>query len=143
MGELAGDPDTHAAFVRAFPASTAPVTLRHLIQSIASYERSLLFARSAFDRYIFDDDSSALSSAAKRGMALFFGPRLGCAQCHSGLNLAGPATIVGKPRPPPLFADTGTQGRFKVPGLRNVASDSGTWNLELGTCPMTASSDSE
>jgi cytochrome c peroxidase len=54
-------------------------------------------------------------------MALFFGPRLGCAQCHSGLNLAGPAAIAGQPRPPPLFADTGTQGRFKVPGLRNVA----------------------
>ena len=121
MRELTADSVIHAAFVRAFPASANPVTLRHLIQSIASYERTLLFARSAFDRYIFDDDGAALTASAKRGMALFFGPRLGCAQCHFGVNLAGPAAVVGKPRPVPLFADTGTQGRFKVPGLRNVA----------------------
>ena len=121
LRELTADPDANAAFIRAFPASARPVTLHHLIQSIASYERTLLFARSAFDRYIFDDDSTALSASAKRGMALFFGPRLGCAQCHFGLNLAGPAAIVGKPRPPSLFADIATQGRFKVPGLRNVA----------------------
>jgi cytochrome c peroxidase len=121
LRELTADADTHAAFVRAFPASANPVTLRHLIQSIASYERTLVFARSAFDRYIFDDDGAALTASAKRGMALFFEPRLGCAQCHFGLNLAGPAAVVGKPRPVPLFADTGTQGRFKVPGLRNVA----------------------
>ena len=121
LSELTADPEMHAAFGRAFPSSPRPVTLRHLIQSIASYERTLLYARSAFDRYIFDDDRTALSASAKRGMALFFGPRLGCASCHSGLNLAGPAAIVGKPRPPASFADTGTQGRFKVPGLRNVA----------------------
>lgn len=121
LRELATDPETLAAFGRAFPDSPRAVTLRHLIHSIASYERTLLFARSTFDRYIFDDDSAALSASAKRGMALFFGPRLGCAHCHSGLNLAGPTAIAGKPRPSPLFADTGTQGRFKVPGLRNVA----------------------
>lgn len=118
---LAADPETRAAFVRAFPNSPQPVALRHVIQSIASFERTLVFARSAFDRYVYDDDPAALSASAKRGMALFFGPRLGCAQCHFGLNFAGPAAIAGKPRPAPLLADTGTQGRFKVPGLRNVA----------------------
>ncbi len=121
LRELAADPAVRAGFAQAFPGSANPISLGHLIQAIACYERTLVFARSVFDRYIFDDDQSALTGAAKRGMALFFGPRLACAQCHFGLNLAGPAAIAGKPPPAPIFADTGTQGRFKVPGLRNVA----------------------
>jgi cytochrome c peroxidase len=119
LAELAADPQLAAAFARAYPQAPSP-GLRQVIDSIASFERTLIGGRSAFDRYIFDDDTSALTPAAKHGMELFFG-RLGCSGCHFGLNLGGPAHITGKPRPAPLFAATGTGGRFKVPSLRNVA----------------------
>jgi cytochrome c peroxidase len=42
----------------------------------------VISGRSPFDHYVFDDDPAALSDSEKRGMALFFSTRVGCAQCH-------------------------------------------------------------
>lgn len=119
LRELAADAQMARAFAHAFPGAPGP-TLRQVIDSIACFERSLVSGGSPFDRYVFQDDGAALSAGAKRGMDLFFGARLGCSECHFGVNFAGPAALAGRPLPAPLFADTGTQGRFKVPTLRNL-----------------------
>jgi cytochrome c peroxidase len=101
---LSGDANYRTQFAAAFPGQPEPLSMRHIIESIASFERTLISGRSPFDRYVFDDDQTALSSPAKRGMVLFYSARIGCAQCHSGINFTG--------------AD---MGKFKVPTLRNVA----------------------
>ena len=111
LRELAADAPLVRRFSDAFPGSARPVSMRHLIQAIACFERSLIAGGSAFDRYVFDDDPSALTDSAKRGMALFFSARAGCAACHSGIAFAGRSG----------FVDTGTGGTFKVPTLRNIA----------------------
>src|SRR5258708_21179787 len=117
-----------------------------IIKAIGAVERTLLSGRSAFDRYIFDDDRAALSESAKRGLALFYSARVGCAQCHSGINFSGPMIYEGHERQRALFANTGLydvdgrggypandqglievthraadMGKFRVPTLRNVA----------------------
>ncbi len=81
--------------------------MEHIIKAIASFERTLISGRSPFDRYVFDDDQTALSASAKRGMALFYSTRVGCAQCHSGINFTGAIVYEGHTRARALFANTG------------------------------------
>jgi cytochrome c peroxidase len=107
-------------FAAAFPGEPAPVSINNIVKAIAAFERTLISGRSSFDRYVFDDDESALSMSAKRGMALFYSAPVGCAQCHSGLNFSGPLRYRGHPQAAASMADTGS-GRMRVPTLRNVA----------------------
>jgi len=135
-----------AQFAAAFPDELVPLSMDHIIKALASFERTLISGRSPFDRYVFDDDRSALSEGAKRGMALFYSARVGCAHCHSGINFAGPIVYEGHELQRALFANTGLydvdgrgaypksdrglievthraadMGKFRVPTLRNVA----------------------
>jgi cytochrome c peroxidase len=143
---LSGEVDYRNQFAAAFPDDTAPISMDNTIKAIAAFERSLISGRSPFDRYVYDDDPTALSDSEKRGMALFFSPRAGCAQCHSGFNFSGPLIYEGHERQTALFANTGLydvdgrgsypahdqgliddthraadMGKFRVPTLRNVA----------------------
>lgn len=143
---LSADPAYRDLFAAAFPGDAAPLSMDHLIKAIAAFERTLISGRSPFDRYVFGDDRSALSESAKRGMALFYSARGGCAQCHSGLNFSGPLSYEGHTAERASFANTGLydvdgrggypakdrgliefthraadMGKFRVPTLRNVA----------------------
>jgi cytochrome c peroxidase len=138
---LVEDPGYATSFAAAFPDAASPVTIDNTIKAIASFERTLISGRSAFDRYVFDDDRSAMSAEAKQGMGLFFSDRANCSACHSGLNFSGPIAHRGAPRPTAAFANNGTRdpaageidtglmavsgkpedlGRFRVPTLRNI-----------------------
>ncbi len=144
--ELSGDAVYQEMFAAAFPGDAAPLSMDHIIKAIAAFERTLISGRSPFDRYVFDDDAAALSDSAKRGMALFYSARAGCAQCHSGLNFSGPVIDEGHVAAAASFANTGLydsdgrgsypaddrgmmditgraadMGKFRVPTLRNVA----------------------
>jgi cytochrome c peroxidase len=143
---LSRDLSYRAQFVAAFPGSSSELSMDHIIKAIAAFERTLISGRSTFDRYVFDDDRAAMSEAAKRGMELFYSPRVGCAQCHSGLNFSGPLVYEGHNAEAAPFANTGLydldgrgayppadrglievthrasdMGKFRVPTLRNVA----------------------
>ena len=125
QARLAEQDDYRRAFTDAFPGETNPVSLDNLIRAIASFERTLISGRSAFDRYVFDDDHGAMSDAARRGMALFYSKRAGCSDCHGGLAFSGSLRAVGNETATAVYADTGAATgaamKFKVPGLRNVA----------------------
>jgi len=120
LEQLAGDPVYRDLFARAFPQDTAPITFVNLTRALASFERTLISGRSAFDRYVFDDERAALDDSARRGMALFYSERIGCAQCHSGITFSGPIAHANEAKVAPSFVETGA-GRFRVPTLRNVA----------------------
>jgi cytochrome c peroxidase len=142
---ISSDPIYRTQFAAAFDGPT-PISMDHIIKAIAAFERTLISGRSAFDRYIFDDDRTALSESAKHGMALFYSTRAGCSQCHSGLNFSGALVYEGHEQEQPLFANNGLynldghgaypqsdrglievthrradMGKFRVPTLRNVA----------------------
>ncbi len=146
VNALSADANYRAQFTAAFPAQPKPISMEHIIEAIASFERTLISGRSPFDRHVFDDDQTAMSASAKRGMALFYSTRVGCSQCHSGINFSGAIVYQGHTRARALFANTGLydldgrgayplgdqglmevthrtadMGRFKVPTLRNVA----------------------
>lgn len=123
--ELAADPAYAAAFARAFPPATGAggsVTVSNLVKAVAAFERTLISGRSAFDHYVFEGEHAALSPQAKRGMALFFSKRVGCAGCHSGFNFSGNWRDAQGETGRASFANDGTSARpLRVPTLRNVA----------------------
>ena len=137
LARLSVDPGYLELFAQAFAGASPPVSIGNLIKAIACFERTLISGRSPFDRYLFDDDRDALTPAAKRGMTLFFSSRVGCAQCHFGLNFSGPLRYQGGPPARAIYANTGFYGkdlglieitrrsadlgRFRVPTLRNIA----------------------
>src|SRR6185369_470113 len=53
---------------------------------------------------------------------LFYSERSGCSACHSGINFAGPWVDASQPTATPVFADTGTGQKVRVPTLRNLAA---------------------
>jgi cytochrome c peroxidase len=143
---LSEDADYPLLFADAFAGEAPPVTIDHVIKAIAAFERTLISGRAPFDRYVFDDALDALSPAAKRGMTLFYSARVGCADCHFGLNFSGPLVFESHPRAAAIYANTGLydldgrgaypgrdeglievthrrgdMGRFRVPTLRNIA----------------------
>lgn len=107
----------------------APPDSTNLAVAIAAFERTLETSDSPFDNWKFSEDPMAVSDAVKRGFLLFNGKGQ-CVKCHFGadltanefrniglfngkeLNDSGRAVISG---------DKTETGKFKTPGLRNVA----------------------
>jgi cytochrome c peroxidase len=126
IGRFRADADYIARFRAAFPGDPNPITLPNIVKAIASFERTIVSADSAFDRYLYKDDDSGMSPAAKRGAALFFSDRLKCSECHGSVNLSGPTTFAGTmpSDPEAFFHDTGVSAepaKFRAPTLRNIA----------------------
>ena len=111
--------------------------LEQMAVAVAQFQRTLISARSAYDRFRAGD-RLAISPAAQAGADLFFSERLQCFQCHGGLHFtdthrdrrlafdeaAFHNTGLGDPDDPGLATMTGRaedRGRFRTPSLRNVA----------------------
>ena len=132
---LRHDPIYPAMFEAAFPGEGGRIDLNNAARAIAAFERTLISADSPFDRYREGGQDDALSPAAQRGAALFFGDRLRCGACHSGPDLTDMAfhntglyDEDGRGGLPEgnqgLIEHTGLagdMGRFRTPSLRNVA----------------------
>lgn len=119
---LAADPTYAEAFAAAFPDDSTPATFDHVVKAIAAFERTLISGNSAFDRYVFQGDHTALAEPAKRGMALFFSRTAGCSGCHSGFNFTGTWRDSQGDTGQPAFANNGTSTQpMRVPTLRNIA----------------------
>lgn len=117
---LLADDEMVQAFGEAFPGMDEPVTMDNVIRAIAAYERTLFAGNSPFDRYVFGGDHAVLTTRQKAGMELFFSEKAGCAACHGGVNFAGAWVDRDHPDAEPVFADTGTGVKVRVPTLRNL-----------------------
>jgi cytochrome c peroxidase len=135
---LSRDACYRQVFAAAFPDAPQEISMTAVTRAIAAFERTLLSFDAPYDRYR-RGDRGAVSEAAKRGAALFVGPRLRCAGCHAGPSFTDADRSDGRPgdafhdigRPrPQQQADRGLSeitsspeddGRFRTPGLRNVA----------------------
>jgi cytochrome c peroxidase len=102
---------------------------RNLSAALAAYERTLETVDSKFDDWT-NDDTTRWTAAEERGRVLFTGSKAKCFDCHftedftnddfkniglfngQDLNDSGRYRITRKKR---------DMGRFKIPGLRNVA----------------------
>jgi cytochrome c peroxidase len=107
-------------------------TTEGIAKAIAAFERTIISGPAPFDHYLAGEED-AMSEAAKRGMELFNG-KAHCSPCHSGPAFSdqgyhnlGLGYAEGKFKDVGRYSQTqkaGDMGRFKTPGLRNVAQ---TW----------------
>jgi cytochrome c peroxidase len=116
-------------FTEAF--DTPGITADRIASALADYVRTRRSGNSAYDRWAYGRDGSALSREAQRGSEIFFFKGR-CATCHTGFNFSDglfnrigigwdPATRTFKD--PGRFAitkDPQDMGAFKTPGLRDV-----------------------
>jgi cytochrome c peroxidase len=146
LERLRAVPEYQEGFPSAYPEDDDAFTIANLTRALATFERTLISGRSAYDRFVYDGEASALSEAAVRGRDLFFSERLECFHCHGGFNFSDAVDHEGK-----VFAEitfhnnalynvdgaggypAGDQGlteitedpldmgRFKAPSLRNIA----------------------
>lgn len=146
LARLTQDARYPALFAAAFPDEPAALTLANGVKALASFTRTLISGQSPFDRYTYQNDKTALSASALRGLELFFTERLECFHCHGGFNFSSSVThdaavfaerafhntglfnIGGNGGFPPgnrgLFEFTGVRedmGKFRAPTLRNIA----------------------
>jgi cytochrome c peroxidase len=146
LSMLRSDTKYRGLFERAFPDDAARFTIANVAKAIASFERSIVSARSPYDRYHYGGDNNAVTESAKRGEILFFSRQLSCFRCHGGFNFSG-NTASEKHKSVDLeFHNTGLYnlpgplsypapntgifeftkdpkdvGKFKAPTLRNIA----------------------
>jgi len=143
LARLKADPWYAKHFRRAFPKASKPVSWKAIVQSITSFERTIVSADSRYDRYL--RGKAKLTAAQRRGMDLFMGERAECHHCHGSFIFNDQTTFVGAPDVRPAFHNTGLfnlggtgafpepnrgvfeltgrprdMGRFKAPSLRNV-----------------------
>lgn len=103
------------------------VTGENLRKALASFMRALVSAGSPYDRHLNGDDSLFDASAA-RGEQLFMGEKAECFHCHpsgaltnDGFFNDGSYREGGDEGRRGVTGRAGDLGKFKVPGLRNVA----------------------
>ncbi|MGI9322813.1 MAG: cytochrome-c peroxidase, partial [Pseudomonadales bacterium] len=76
------DRDYTRAFKEVFGVSARKITMEHVQQAIAAFERTQVSGDSPFDRWHFGGEEDAISEAAKRGFDVFL--RDGrCISCHA------------------------------------------------------------
>lgn len=146
LATLRTDAKYQELFPRAFPDESEPITVANVAKALASFERSIISARSPFDRYHYYRDDSAISESAKRGETLFFDQRLACFRCHGGFTFTDATVSERNPKRQIEFHNTGLYnlagllsypppnvgiyeftknpadvGKFKTPTLRNIA----------------------
>ena len=151
FARLQADPVYRRLFARAFPdearrGQDALYSLGTVTKAIASFQRSLLSFDSPYDRYKYGGQKNALSVAALRGEALFFGEKMECYHCHGSFNFTDNIQHSKLPLAERGFHNTGLynrdgrggypainpgiaeftgdpndEGKFRTPSLRNVA----------------------
>ncbi|MBI4666201.1 MAG: cytochrome-c peroxidase [Nitrospinae bacterium] len=76
------DPAYVKAFKESFGVAGEKITIDHVAMAIASFERTLVFGNSPFDRYYFGGEKTAVPDDVKKGFEIFNGKGR-CQTCHA------------------------------------------------------------
>lgn len=137
---LGADACYRAQFRAAFP-SGGVIDATQVVTAIAAFQRTMISRDTPYDRYRAGRQD-ALSASQRAGLRAF--ATRGCTACHAGTDLTDDRFHAIAP-PAANARDTGLAeitgraadaGRFKTPGLRNVAVSAPY--LHDGSAPMLA-----
>jgi len=125
VARLAADPSYVEGFQKAYGEAPSESSLQ---KALASFVRSVVSGSSAYDRHLRGDDSD-FGPQRKRGEALFLSEKAECFHCHPSGSLSnegyfnnGSYTAGGDTGRQQVTGRVGDLGKFKVPGLRNIAA---------------------
>jgi cytochrome c peroxidase len=93
-----------------YPSEKDPFSVKNIQSCLASFVKTILSFDSPYDRYKHGHNPAALSTAEKNGMNLFFSAKLGCGNCHGGINFSRPVISDG----------FGKTGYYQNTGLYNI-----------------------
>jgi cytochrome c peroxidase len=125
VNKLNAIPGYRAQFQQVFGTD---VTTDGIGKAIAAFERTIISGPSPYDEYLAGN-KKAMSAAAVRGLAIFNG-KGHCTPCHSGpmfsdqwFHNIGVGMDAEKPDlgREAITNDPRDRGKFKTPGLRNIA----------------------
>jgi cytochrome c peroxidase len=130
LAKLRGD----TAYVTHFNAAYGGLMPAHVLDALATFERSLFTPNAHFDRYL-RGEQHALTAPEQQGYHLF--KSYGCVACHQGINIGGNMDqqfgVFADPERGDSAATVMDLGRYevthvprdrgvlRVPSLRNVA----------------------
>jgi cytochrome c peroxidase len=106
----------------------SPANLKNLGEALAAFQETLETSDTPFDRWM-QDKPGAMDEAAQRGLKIF-NEKAKCFDCHFGPDFTSDefrniGLYNGKELNDPgrfkISADSADLGKFKVPGLRNIA----------------------
>jgi len=125
VDRLKAHPEYPTLFQRAF--GEGGVSQSGILYALAAYQRTLISANSAYDRYL-QGESNALTPQELRGMVIFNGEKAECFHCHNGVMFTdftfqnnGLYDEYADPGRFNVTANPLDIGKFKVPTLRNIA----------------------
>lgn len=113
-------------FAQAYPSVAEPIKWEYIIQSIATFERTLISGNSLYDQHLAG--KAELSDSQIRGMDLFFGEKAECFHCHGSFNF-NDQTIHSKSR----LVET----PFHNTGLYNIGGKGGFPESNRGVFELT------
>lgn len=117
-------PHFQRAFNRPQGSAAELITFDHIVRAIAEYQRSAVFVKSPWQRYVLGENA-ALDDYTKLGAVAFLTPAAeggsGCVQCHKGDFFTDEKFHVnGFPQAGPGFAaDLSDIGRQRISGVDN------------------------
>ncbi len=127
VARLNNHPQYRKLFIKIFGR---PANAKNLAAAFAAYENTLETGNSKLDQSFGNRPTAHLTPQEERGRQLFIGDKAKCFDCHSGedftnddfrnIGLYDGITYTDKGRFN-ITQDSTDMGRFKVPGLRNVA----------------------
>jgi cytochrome c peroxidase len=101
-------------FPKAFAEAKDPFTVANVARALAAFERTIVSARSPYDRYHFGGERDAISESAQRGEVLFFSDAHGaCFRCHGGFNFSDATDYAGSG---PVHVEFHNTGLYNLPG---------------------------
>jgi len=112
-------------FAKAFPEEKGRIDMTTISAALAAFQRTLISTDTPYDRWR-QGDRTAMTSTAVAGAAVF-GTK--CASCHSGADFTDDGFHrIGRKSPDAadrglgeITGDPAGNGKFRTPGLRNVA----------------------
>jgi cytochrome c peroxidase len=124
VARVLADPSYVEDFNRAYGEAPSSSSIQ---KALASFVRSVVSGSSPYDRHLRGDDSD-FGPQRKRGEALFLSEKAECFHCHPSGSLSnegffnnGTYTAGGDTGRQQVTGRVGDIGKFKVPGLRNIA----------------------
>lgn len=125
VARVAADERYASDFADAYGGQPTEATLRF---ALASFVRALVSGDSPYDHHRRGDDA-AFGAAERRGEEIFFSERGECFHCHPAGSLTNDgffnngSYVPGGDRGRQILTGrTGDLGKFRVPGLRNIAA---------------------
>jgi cytochrome c peroxidase len=123
---VSGDSTYRALFRQAYPAESDPYSMDNVIKAIAAFVRTIISARSPYDRYRSGADEGAMSEAARSGERLFFSNRTACSQCHGNFTFGGEVRFEGGQEPHVWYFNTGVSNVYEPPEANGVHQHTGS-----------------